>query len=90
MILPTYESTLERVVALVSAHSPDVPVTERSRFDADLALGSLEVMDIVADIEDAFDLNIPLNLLPKLVTVGDTARALHGLRMAAPAAELLT
>lgn len=82
MIALSYESTLQNVVKLVSRHAPDLPVTEMSRFGADLALGSVEVMDLVADIEDAYEVNIPLNLLPSLVTVGDTARALHDLRRA--------
>ena len=38
---------------------------------ADLDLDSMKVMDIVADVEDAFDISVPLNLLPDIRTIGD-------------------
>ena len=37
----------------------------------DLNLDSMKVMDIVADVEDAFDISVPLNILPDVRTVGD-------------------
>lgn len=76
----SYDATLRTVVEIVSKRAPQARVTAASRFGADLLLGSVEVMDLVADVEDALDVSVPLNLLPTLVTVGDTARALHELR----------
>ena len=38
---------------------------------ADLDLDSMKVMDIVADVEDTFDIAVPLNILPDVRTVGD-------------------
>ncbi len=38
-------------------------------FQHDLEMDSLTVMDLVAEIEDEFDILIPLNLLPDLETV---------------------
>ena len=38
---------------------------------ADLDLDSMKVMDIVADVEDTFDIAIPLNILPDVRTVAD-------------------
>ena len=38
---------------------------------ADLDLDSMKVMDIVADVEDTFDIAVPLNILPEVRTVGD-------------------
>ncbi len=38
---------------------------------ADLDLDSMKVMDIVADVEDNFDIAVPLNILPEVRTVGD-------------------
>jgi acyl carrier protein len=37
----------------------------------DLNLDSMKVMDIVAEVEDTFDISIPLNILPDVRTVGD-------------------
>ena len=38
---------------------------------ADLDLDSMKVMDIVADVEDTFDIAVPLNILPQVRTVSD-------------------
>ena len=38
---------------------------------ADLDLDSMKVMDIVADVEDTFDIAVPLNILPEVRTVSD-------------------
>ena len=38
---------------------------------ADLGLDSMKVMDILAEVEDCFDISIPLNILPDISTVGD-------------------
>lgn len=38
-------------------------------FQQDLELDSLTVMDFVADLEDDFDINIPINILPELETL---------------------
>ena len=40
---------------------------------ADLDLDSMKVMDIVADVEDHFDISVPLNILPDVRTIGDFA-----------------
>ena len=38
---------------------------------ADLGLTSLQVMEIIEQIEDRYDVTIPLNVLPQVRTVGD-------------------
>lgn len=77
---PTYESVLDDTRRLIGEHLTDpIDVEPEHRFDTDLQLGSIEVMDLVADIEDHFDITIPLNDLPGMQTVGDTAR--HLLRL---------
>jgi acyl carrier protein len=37
----------------------------------------MKVMDIVAEVEDVFDISIPLNLLPDIRTVEDFASQLQ-------------
>lgn len=46
-------------------------------FASDLELDSLTVMDLVADIEDEFDIVLPLNLLPDLETIAHVADAVE-------------
>ena len=72
----TYKAVLEATIELVKAHVDDVEVAEGTRFAGDLALDSIEVMDLVSDIEDHFDITIPLNMLPEMQTVGQTAQQL--------------
>ena len=38
---------------------------------ADLNLDSMRVMDILAEVEDYFDISVPLNILPDIRTIGD-------------------
>jgi len=52
-----------------------VGIAESTSFANDLELDSLTVMDLVANIEDEWDIVIPLNLLPELETVGQVADA---------------
>lgn len=37
----------------------------------DLGLDSLKMMDLLTEVEDHFDVLVPLNLLPEIRTVGD-------------------
>ena len=55
-------------------------LTEETSFANDLELDSLTVMDLVANIEDEWDINMPLNLLPDLETVGQLADAVQKLK----------
>jgi len=44
---------------------------------AGLGLSSLKIMEMLLDIEDGFDISIPLNKLPDIRTIGDLARQLQ-------------
>jgi acyl carrier protein len=44
-----------------------------------LDLHAETVMDIVADVEDHFDISIPLNILPDVRTIGDFVLQLKNL-----------
>lgn len=46
-------------------------------FAGDLELDSLTVMDLVAEIEDEFDILLPLNKLPDLETIQQVADAVE-------------
>ncbi len=51
------------------------PLTETTSFADDLEMDSLTVMDLVANIEDEWDIVLPLNMLPELETIGQVADA---------------
>jgi len=46
-------------------------LTPETDLIADLGLDSMKVMDIVAEVEDSFDISIPLNILPEISTIND-------------------
>jgi acyl carrier protein len=54
-----------------------ITLTRTTTFSMDLDLDSLTVMDLVANIEDEYDILIPLNLLPDLETMGHVADAVE-------------
>jgi acyl carrier protein len=70
--------TLYGVIARVKP--PEKPLTPGTRFVDDLGLDSLTVMELVAEIEDTFDINVPINLLPEIHTVGELAATIDRLR----------
>jgi len=49
-------------------------VTPESVITADLGVDSLAVMEIVAELEDTYDLTFPDEELPNVKTVGDVVR----------------
>ena len=65
-----------RIVALIEPlNKKGVAVGEDTSFADGLEMDSLTVMDLVANIEDEWDIVLPLNMLPELETVGQVADA---------------
>jgi acyl carrier protein len=72
---------LPELRALLERHNRQgVPLNEATDLVGDLAFDSLTVMELVAEVEDRFDVSIPLNGLPEVRTVGDLARMVAALR----------
>lgn len=46
----------------------------------DLELDSLAVMNLLMEVEDRFDISIPLNLIPEIRTVGDLVQVVDQLK----------
>lgn len=51
----------------------NIPLKPDTAFAADLDMDSLTIMDLVAAIEDEWDIVLPLNLLPDLETIQQVA-----------------
>jgi acyl carrier protein len=73
----TYATVVEIIEPL---NQKNVPVTEATRFATDLEWDSLTVLDFVADIEDAFDVIISMNMQAEIETVGQLVDALQRLQ----------
>lgn len=55
----------------------DAPITKDTDITADLDLDSLAVMNLLMQVEDKFDISIPLNLIPEIRTVGDLVQVIE-------------
>jgi acyl carrier protein len=68
----TASSRIESGVIEVLRHVSRRPISPTLTSDlvADLGFDSLQVLEVVAELEDAFDISIPLNDVPATRTVG--------------------
>ena len=56
-----------------------IVLSEQTRIMDDVGLDSMKVMELVMQIEDHFDISIPLNILPDVHTIGEFAEHLQKL-----------
>ncbi|WP_321392355.1 acyl carrier protein [Emcibacter sp.] len=69
-------STLDQICTLIKPfNKKGIALSSDTTFSTDLELDSLAVMDLLAEIEDHFDITVPLNILPDLEKVGQVADA---------------
>ena len=79
--MPTYDETLRITTDIIKKHvDAQHAVRPNDHIQNDLGLDSLAVMEVVADIEDRFNVSIPTETLSGLSTVEDVARALQKLQ----------
>lgn len=70
-----YEQCLSILRDLLQTRNRNrLSIDEHTGLVTDLGLSSLEVMELIEQVEDHFDISIPLNILPDISTVGDLAR----------------
>jgi acyl carrier protein len=64
----------EIAVALQPFKKGDLSITATTDIAQDLNMDSLAVMDLLMELEDKFDVSIPLNMVPEIATVGQLAQ----------------
>jgi acyl carrier protein len=68
---PNYD-ILMQVTGMIKSLAPEHPeITGETDLVADLDFDSLKVMKLLEQLEDRFDISVPLNLLPRIRTVED-------------------
>jgi acyl carrier protein len=68
----SYDEILESVMELIRPLAPaGRSVDEVTDLVTDLEFDSLKVMSLVEQVEDRFDVSVPLNILPDIRTVRD-------------------
>ena len=67
-----YDTLLKQISELLNPLvEPGTEISEESDFVADLGFDSLKVMKLLEQVEDRYDISIPLNILPDIQTVKD-------------------
>lgn len=59
--------------------SAETPIALNTNIARDLGLDSLAVMDFIFDLEDSFDVSIPMERIAEVQTVSDLAKAIQTL-----------
>ncbi len=68
----------ERVVGILKEHCESgCEITMDSALLDDLGLSSLDILNLVAEFEDEFDIDIPDRVIPSIHTVEDIVRYLE-------------
>lgn len=76
-----YQTYLAFLCELLQKHNrQQVTISESTGLVTDLGLSSLEVMELIEQTEDHFDISIPLNILPDVNTVSDLAQKIQQLK----------
>lgn len=72
-----YAKILGKILSIVSGLAKEeISVDEDTVLQADLNLTSLQVMELVLEVEDEFDISFPLNRLPNIRTVKELTEAI--------------
>jgi acyl carrier protein len=77
--MKSYEDILAQTCETLERFAKGRPLTEDTDLVTDLNLDSMDVMEVVFEAEDRFDVSIPMNVLPSVRTVRDFAQQLQSL-----------
>ena len=68
------DEVFQEIRVLLEAHNPNqIEITEETDLGADLNIDSVAAMDVIMNIEDKFEIDIPLNQVGELRSVRDLA-----------------
>jgi len=71
---------LDQLFELIGPYSEQpIVLSEQTRIMDDVGLDSMKVMELVMQIEDHFDVSVPLNILPDVNTIGELGKHLETL-----------
>ncbi len=66
----------DRLVSLTKGH---FEINENTQLVEQLNLDSLKIMELILDVEDHFDISIPVNILREVKTVKDLVKQIEKL-----------
>ena len=75
-----YETILPQLYEILQPHGQEgQTLSEETELVADLNLDSLKVMELLLELEERFDISIPLNIVSDVRTIGDFTRQIEQL-----------
>jgi len=77
VVLPYTEILTRLTRHLERIAGPDIAINEDAELVTQLGLDSVKVLDVILEIEDEFDVSVPMNLLADVRTVRDLAQVIH-------------
>lgn len=73
----------EVIKLLVDRVPADTKVTPQTKIVGGLGLDSVAVLDFIMDVEDHFDISIPLERVAEVQTIAELSQAIDSLKQAA-------
>jgi len=78
--MPSYQEICSKLCDLLRPFAAEgQELSEDTELISDLELSSLKIMDLLMEIEDHFDITVPMNVLPDVRTVRDLATQIEKL-----------
>lgn len=69
---------ITEICALLATHNKDgIELTADTDIPAELNIDSVGVLDFIMDVEDKFDIEIPMNVVSETRTIGDLVRVVE-------------
>lgn len=69
---------LSEICRLLAPHNPkNIALTENTDIPAELNIDSVGVLDFIMEVEDTFDIEIPMNVVAETHTIGDLVRVVE-------------
>lgn len=72
------ESVFQDICGILEQYNrAKIDITGSTDLNSDLNIDSVAAMDIIMEIEDRYEIDIPINLVAELRTVDDLVSAVH-------------
>ncbi len=70
--MSSYDNALQEIYQVLQPFAKEgQTLSEATELVTDLGLDSVQVMELLLQIEDRFDVSIPLNIMPEMRTIKD-------------------
>lgn len=72
--MQSFDENLTKLCGVLQRYTQaDIVVGADTLLASDLGIDSAQLMEVLLEVEDEFDISIPLNVLPNVYTVSDLA-----------------